>query len=297
MEIQGFLTSIENDWLDRGWNLDSLHSFRMEVQESTDTPGTLEAPETPVETQTETPQGTDYSGYSEFVQGLLKEAPDEHKTLLEPYLKKWDAGVSRRFQELQGQLKPYQDFGDVETIQQAVELYHMLEDDDEARKVYESLHSYFNTGQQVTPTGAPQVEVDTEFQELPPEFLQKFQQQEQIIQALAQHYLGEQEAQQAAQEDAALDQTMKQLTAEFGEFDEEYVLAKMYAGADPVEAVQAYQAMMQQRLSAYQQTQRTPPTLSGGGSVPVESQNLAKVPRNDLKKFVAGLLEQQAQGQ
>lgn len=255
--------------------------------------------ETPVTETTppvvETPQGADYSGYSEFVQGLLKEAPDEHKTLLEPYLKKWDAGVSRRFQDLQGQLKPYQEFGELEQVQQAVELYRMLEDDDQARQVYQSLHNYFEENGQQTQQSAPVVETEQEFQELPPEFMQKFQQQEQILQALAQHVLGQQESVQQEQEDAELERTLSQLKAEFGDYDEDYVLAKMHAGADPVEAVQSYQAMMQTRLAAYQQSQRTPPTLGGGGAVPTESQNLAKIPRSDLKKFVAGIMEQQAQ--
>jgi hypothetical protein len=298
---QGLLTTIENEWLENSWNLDSLHSFQMSFTEGTGTETEVTGAEG---SEQEVDQGpADVSGYSEFVQGLLKDTPDEHRTILEPYIKKWDAGVSRRFSELQGQLKPYKEFGELEQVEQAMQFYRMLEDDNEARKIYESLNEYFNPQKPggTTPGANGQVPLgdpgeEQEFQELPPAIMQQLQRQEQILQALAQNYLSQQQESQQAEEDRLLEQTLSQLKAEFGEFDEDYVLAKMYNGADPADAVKAYQAMMQQQLAAYQQKQRTPPTLGGGGTVPQESQNLANVPSKDLKNFVAGLLEQSNNG-
>src|SRR3954470_14938959 len=55
-------------------------------------------------------QGSVYE-YSDFAQGILKDVPDEHKEILQPYLTKWDSGVQRRFQDLHNQYKPYTDLG------------------------------------------------------------------------------------------------------------------------------------------------------------------------------------------
>jgi hypothetical protein len=57
---------------------------------------------------------------------FLTQVPDNVRPLIEPYVRQWDAGVTQRFQQLQGQLQQYQQFGDAEDLATAAQLYDML---------------------------------------------------------------------------------------------------------------------------------------------------------------------------
>jgi hypothetical protein len=76
-------------------------------------------------------------------------------------------------------------------------------------------------------------------------------------------------------------------------FDEDFVLIKMYQGKSEAEAIQEWQNLVQGQAAVIQQnTQRVPPVLNGSGQVPNEQQSLADIPRASLRKFVEGVLQQ-----
>src|SRR6516164_6951134 len=98
------------------------------------------------------PQGQP-SEYS-LAEGFLGRVPQEHRSIIEPYVKQWDAGVTRRFAELHSQLQPYTELGDLETLQAAAGLAQMLEEN--PYQVYGILHQALMNGEMIDPqSGQP----------------------------------------------------------------------------------------------------------------------------------------------
>lgn len=243
---------------------------------------------TATETQTEeNGQGPDQSGYSGFISDVLNGVPPEHVKLLEPYIKKFDAGVTRRFQDLSTKYKPYEDLGaDPETLANAYKVYQML--DENPQQIYELLRQDFEDAddedeeQNLAPVAPGNI---------PPEWESRFTKQQEILEALVQHVMSDRETKQQAQEDQELDQYMSLLKTEYGDFDEDYVLAKMSAGADGEAAVKSWMTLQQKIINGTAKVPTTP-VLSGGGSVPGESQSIKDLKPNQVKDFVANLLSQ-----
>jgi hypothetical protein len=234
---------------------------------------------------------------NEFYKGILEQVDPAHRAIVEPYLGKWDAGVSRRFQELHGELQPFQQIGaDPETLAQAFQLYQAI--DSNPQGVLEMLQQAMA---EVAPPGAggqqPQglqgqqpPEGEGGAAALPPEFQERFTQFEQALEYMAQQFLEQQTSQTAEAEDAQLDQYLGNLKKELGDFDEEYVVAKMMAGISGEDAVKAYHAAIQQQVNSRARQPNLPPILGGGGAVPQEGKSVAEASAKDTKALVANIL-------
>lgn len=249
---------------------------------------------------------------------------EELRERLQPHVKRWDAGVTRRFQELHSQLKPYQELGDPNQLSEAAQLYELLNTRPE--DIYHALAQSLGydvqqgqpgtQGQQPGMQGQPNSQqpqqqrgqgnldptqvngglTNQQYSQLPPEVQNQLQQHNQILTTLAEHYLSEQKSQQQAKEDAELDGYLQNLKDEFGDFDEEFVLAKMAAGQDGAKAVKNYQRQLEKRIAARNSDSAPRGILGGGGQVPQDSVNVSELQGNDVKKLVAGLMSQ-AQGE
>jgi hypothetical protein len=236
------------------------------------------------------------SGYSSFVQELLKDAPKEHVSLLEPYIKKFDAGVTRRFQDLNNKFKHYEPLGwDEETTQQMAEVYRVL--NEEPERLYEALRDQLELeeGEQ---SGESNVgESNQGLPGVPDEVMQQITQQQQVLEALAQYVLQDHTSKTEAVEDEEFDGYLNLLKEEYGDFDEEYVVGQIANGADGEAAVKQWQAKEQeiiQRLSSA--TEGLPPAVlssSGGGAVAQhEPQSLGSIPDKDIRNLITNVLNQ-----
>lgn len=245
-------------------------------------------------TEGEGSQGSTFE-YSDFAQGILKDVPDEHKEILQPYLTKWDSGVQRRFQDLHSQYKPYADLGwDTETTQQMAEVYRVL--NEEPERLYEALKEQFDSGEQSGAVGEGQTDPVIQGQ-LPSEIMEQLTQHNQVLEALAQYVLGEQSSKNEAIEDKDFESYMGLLTKEYGNFDEQYVTMCIANGMDGEAAVKQYQSMTQEILNkAAAATNGLPPaTLSsaGGGAVAqAEPQRLGSYDSKDIKQLVQNVITQ-----
>lgn len=227
--------------------------------------------------------------YAEF----LQQVPEAQRPLIEPHLKKWDAGVTKRFQELHSKYRPYEELGtDPEQLGQAVQLMEALEDPEQQRRIYEYFKEQFEaeTGAGAQPQpGATEEEV---YSTIPPEFTQRLEKSERLLEQVAQFILTSRQKEMEAEEEAELDQTLDQLREKHGDFDEDWVIVRMARGMDAEEAVQAWNNLIQERVNSAGSGNGLPPTLHGGGAVPAETVNLKDMARNDVKGLVAGLLSQ-----
>lgn len=240
----------------------------------------------PTQTQQQTDDG--------LATGFLSRVDPAHRPIVEPYVKQWDAGVSRRFQELHSELAPWKALGvDPDTVTSAMTLYQMIDDNpqqvvDLITQAIAEETGQLSPGQGIDqPLGQPPGDAPG----ISPELQQRLDRQDKVLEAIAQHFLGQQQEQQQAQEDQQLDQYLGLLKQEYGEFDEDYVIAKMLSGMSGDDAVKAYSQAVQSQVNARAARPQVPTILGGGGSVPNESQSIAKASRGDVKSLVTNLLQ------
>lgn len=235
---------------------------------------------------------------NEFLEGILGEVDPAHRPIVEPYLGRWNAGVTRRFQELHGQLQPYQELGaDPETLATALALMEQIDNDPQG--VIALLQEAIAGDGQGQPQGQqqPQGLGNPQAPEgqppptaIPPELEERLGTFETVLEHIAQQILGQQQTEQQQAEDAELEQYLDLLKQEKGDFDEDYVLAKMYAGMDGAAAVDAYHQAIQAQVNQRARTPNVPPILGGGGAVPQEGKSVTNASRNETKSLVANIL-------
>ncbi len=232
-----------------------------------------------------------------FYKGILEQVDPAHRPIVEPYLSKWDAGVTRRFQDLHGQLQPYTELGaDPETLAQALSLMERIDQDPQGVMaiLQEAMDEMNGQGQQL-PQGVPgQQAPGQEGQStLPPEFAamqEKFGTFETVLEAIAQQVLDQRSSEQESQEDQQLEQYLGLLKTEFGDYDEHYVIAKMMAGVDGAEAVKQYQQAIQGQVNSRSRQPNVPPVLGGGGSIPQGGKSVTDASKKETKNLVAQIL-------
>lgn len=288
---QGLLAETTELWNEKGWDLDGLNSFRMEFvpgSEGSDN-GTGESQQQPTNDNSGQGSGTPQPQSNPF----LNEVDEAHRPIVEPYLKKWDANVTQRFQELHSKYRPYEELGaNPEELESAYGIFQALNNDPKAflQMLQEALSD--DDGEQGP--GSNNGNNQLPFQGLPEDFQTDYQRTQQAVEAMAQMLLDQQEAAQRQSEDTELDNYLSSLKKTHGEFDEEYVLAKMYAtGCDGEQAIAAWKQSLQEFVNRNGGVRQPSgfKALSGGGSAVTDSQKVTDLSRKDTKNLVASIME------
>lgn len=247
------------------------------------------------------PEGT---GQQEQGQGdaslsndFLKNVPEADRAVVGRYIKDWDSGVSKRFQDIHDQYKPYKDLGDVEQLKAAMEVYELLDNNPEV--IYETLKQHFaeTTGgfpqngqpqQTPSPTPAP---LNPQLQQALDPFLaplvSQLQEQRGIMEKMAQVVLQGNQREQEAMEDRALDQYLAELEQRHGKFDQRAILLGLYEGKDGDQAVKEWKDSLAQYAPQPSQAQVPPPLM--GGSVPDTMVDVGSMSDKDVKQLTANV--------
>jgi hypothetical protein len=261
------------------------------------------APEVPVQGPDSTPvtdsnndQGSGGNPWDSYV----TELPESVRPLVEPIFKKWDADVTQKFQSVHSQYEPYKGYEpviqsgyDPEDIQQAIAIAEALNEN--PRAIYDALLEQYGPQWNVAVQGeqgqnGPDAGDNSDLGYTDP----KLQQIEQMTNAMAEILLSQREQEEAAREDAELEQYLGALKEKYGEYDADFVLAKMYAGMDGEQAVQQYQQLVEQ-ARAQAPRPNAPVVLGSGGGLPSQQIDPAQLNNKDTKALVAQLLAQAAQ--
>jgi hypothetical protein len=252
---------------------------------------------------------------AESIEGLaspfLAKIPAQDRAIVGKYIKDWDAGVTKRFQEYSGKLKPYEALGPIEELERWRNLHNNFRANPEGvfRIMYEGLQQQYGEDfeQQLVRILGLEEEGEMsdeqgyyeEEQQGGEEYDENEVFQQNVISELEElrAWRDEQMQAQASQmEEAQLDQVLTALHQRYGDFDDEGVLIRIAAHGDPHKAVQEWRQM----VSKYSQNgpQRQAPKVMGGqGGVPSEQVDAKSLRGEQRKALVAQMLAGLQEGQ
>ena len=264
-------------------------------------------------------QSTEQPAQKSLYEEYLADIDDEvQRKLLEPRVKDWDARVTKRFQAIHEEYKPYKESGlTAQSIGQAAQLYQMLQSDPQrvfytlaealpelAQQLIQERAQQYGYSQQpvqpqVQPQGNGQAALDP-YADLDPTVAQHLQslqerhdKQTQLLSGVAQYLYNQQQQQTTAQQDAQLDFLLQGLRQQYGDYDENYVLTMMHAGMNPDQAVQQWKQTLQQAVNNVSRAtpqEPGPPFLGGGSAPPGQQFDPATATSKDVQALVASAL-------
>lgn len=230
--------------------------------------------------------------WSEF----LSVVPQELHHQITPVLKKWDDGVSERFNKVHSEyaaFKPFKESGvDPAVLQQGYQIYNALQTD--PKRVFEALTGAYPELLEgiAAQAGQGQQEPSTD------DMLQKrldamdSQQRQMAELMIAQH-----RAEEVARADAALDAEFASMRTKYGDFNDEWVLSKLQV--NPKMSVEAAVKSYVDFESGMRAKYAPKPLFMGGGSsgLPGSAPDVKKLSDADTRNYVAEILRASQQAQ
>lgn len=218
-------------------------------------------------------------------EGFLRGIPEQDRAIVAKYVRDWDGNVTRKFQEYAEKLRPYEDLGDVSALEEAVALNNFLQENpvEFYRVLQETIDELREQGHIVPDLEETQPVITPPTEPTADELLR--QELEELKEWRAQQ---DQTAQDRA-EMAELDNLMQSLHNEHGDFDEDWVLLQISRNVPPVDAIKAFNQMIEERVSSFRKP--SPPLVMGGnGQVPGNQVDLSKMTAKDRIAYVAATL-------
>lgn len=223
---------------------------------------------------------------------MLDDLPESVRPLVRPKFEEWDKNVQQLVGKVHSEYEPYKAWQpiaaeyDPDTAMQAIQLLEALNEDPE--RVYRALQENFGYDQQTPEQGQPNQENVFDVSEQPV-VDPRLQTVEEMTNAMAEIMLSQQRAQDQAREDAELEQYLGGLKEQYGDYDEEYVLAHMHLGLTGEEAIQKFQALQQQFVANRPQA---PTVMGSGGGLPTQAIDVNSLDSKSTKALVAQFLAQ-----
>ena len=245
---------------------------------------------------------------SEILNNLEWDSPSDRKAV-EKYLKQIDGQVTQRFQSVHDQYKWAKDL-DPSDVERAMGVAKMVENNPhEMFKIMAQaftdagmdpselleLEEAYEDGDEYNEDG--DYEDDDEYGDLPQGFIEKFEQQQELLESIAEIVLDQNRSQQEAVEDQELEDEIAELADNYGEFDEDIVLSYAAANETTLEEAVKYYKQLESRLTGgVKKPREQGPTLSSGGvSSSGNDINPAKLDQKQTKNLVAQLIAAQGE--
>lgn len=230
---------------------------------------------------------------SSLANPFLANIPESDRPIVEKYVKDWDAGVTKKFQDYSEKLKTYEEFGDIEEIRTARVIMQEL-----AANPVEFIartQEYINSNPEMFKDfQMEQEEVDlSQYGDLPEEFASKYAQTETTVQEL-QRQIEEMRTEQETQEQfKMLDAVMDDLHNTHGSFNDDFVLLQIANGSTPEEAIQAWEEAASEFVNS-RKSPTAPSLLPGQGGTPLDQVDKSKLRDPGFRKeYGAELLRAQ----
>lgn len=229
---------------------------------------------------------------------LLDKIPTQFHGMIAPDLKTWDTNYQQGLQKVHSQYEPYKPFIDQSiepaTLNEAMLVYQAMQDDPGA--FVKAISEFYQLEQGQV---AQQQENTGEEEPLPFDLSQspEWQQQNQLVQTMAQAMLQQNQAVEDQKAEAQLSKEFEAAKGTHGDFDETWVAQHMYLqGSDIDTAVAAYKQFEQSIISRHQRPGANAPVMMGsGGGLPSQQIPVSDMSDQQRKAYVAQRLAQFAQ--
>ena len=248
---------------------------------------------------------------SEIYHGFLNNIPEQDRQIVGRYAKDWDGAVTKQFQKIHEQYKPYKELGDIEALQQAQQFVSRFNEMPlEVYQVFkqgliehfgEDFEDQLMNGQEEEyedVEGEYDDDDDGDYEEIElPDAVIDFLEQ---IGATVDDIQSWKEQQEAAAEEQYENEQLDKLLKDvhntllqgykLDSDDDDWLLIQMSKGKEPKEAAEAWIKKFGGQQSGNPRT--APRIMSGQGGVPNDQVDLAKLKGQDRKNAVAAILEQ-----
>jgi hypothetical protein len=231
---------------------------------------------------------------------FLNKIPPEDRAVVARYIKEWDAGVTKKFQEYSGKLKPYEALGPYDEIQQYVNFANNFRRDPENvfRLMWQGIQDQYGDDAEQEIMRILQLEAEMsdeqdygyeENGEPDPNevFQQNVSQELEDLRAWRENF---EMQQQSAEENQQLDGVLNAMHTRYGDFDDNWILVRLAEHGNIEQSIKEWNAM----IGKYTQngSQRQAPKVMGGqGGVPNEQVDVKQLRGKDRRSTVAAMLE------
>lgn len=249
---------------------------------------------------------------SELYNGFLNDIPEQDRDIVGKYVKQWDGNVTKQFQKIHENYKPYKDLGDLERLQIANEFFSRFETNPlEVYQIFRDglveqfgedfenqMYQQDDDGEEYEYEDGEYDDDDDDYEEvdLPDGVVQFLEQIGGSVQDLIDWKDSQEQSALEAQENEQLDNMLKEMHNtllqgyKLDEDDDDWLLIQMSKGREPQEAAQAW-------INKFGGQQSPVPRpvariLSGQGGVPNDQVDVSKLRGQQRKDIVAALLEQ-----
>jgi len=234
--------------------------------------------------------GGESNNEAPYAQYLEKFTDPAARQIAEGVFKEWDGSTTQRFQKLHSDyqekysaIDPLLNDYDPADIQAAVTIAEQLQQDPNA--FMQLLQQSLGGEEQGFEEGSES------YEESDDPYDQRFGQLEQTLASVVEMVQKQTQERQQAEENAQLTSTLQALEGEYGEFDEDVVLAKaLKNGGDLQKAVQEYKALEEQIRT--RGNRPSPRPLGAGGGTPSNAFDPTNMSSRDTRDLVKKILDQ-----
>ena len=263
----------------------------------------MEAPEfsngTPPVGESSSAESTEeYSLANPFLNGM----PEEHRTLLSPYVKQWDGQVTKKFQDYSSRLKPYEALGPVGELQKYRNFANNFRNDPEGlfRLMYRGLEEQYGETFQTELARILELEQEAmaeEYEEEAPEapvgppdhFQENLIKELNELKEWRSNFEKQQEEQVGQQQ---LDGVLDQMHNAYGDFNDDFIIMELSKHGDVNQAMQAWNALIGKYSSPQAPARQAPKIMGGQGGVPSGQVNTDSLRGSDRRQAVSNMLAQ-----
>lgn len=231
--------------------------------------------------------------FSDFARGILGGIPEADRPVVAKYVKEWDGNVTREFQKIHQKYQPYVEMGDIEDIQYA-RYYASMMQNDPAQLVRELTTAMREAGMSTDDLFGPPDEGDEGFDPgdgtqpnvIPRALQNRIDQLEQALGNVHQSQQTFQQQQFEQQQLAQLDNLMRAMHSQHGDFDDDWFLLQLEKGKTPDQAIGAYK----ERFGSPER-KPAPRILTGNGAVRQDQVDPSKLSDKDRKAYALSILQ------
>lgn len=222
-------------------------------------------------------------------QPFLEAVPQEYHAKVTPLLQEWDKNVNNRFEKVHSEYADFKDFKENgvnrQHLEQGLNLLNALQAD--PFQVWKAMKEAYNFELESATAGQGQQEpkVDDE------PWKKDYEELKSNYETVAKVLVAKQEAEENARQDQILSDEMSRLRKQYGDYDEEWVLAKLMVNPKntPEDAVKAYKTWESQQQARFGPK---PLFISGNGGVPgANNFDPRKAKDKDVNSYVAEMLQ------